>query len=53
MVARNRNSWRSNLDPRDPDYIDPPTDEEIAESIDTKIFYAENETLEFFADNME
>lgn len=36
-----KHNWRHNLDQRDPDYMDPPTDEEIAESEDTEIFYAE------------
>ncbi|MFV3386646.1 hypothetical protein ACNFCJ_14640 [Pseudomonas sp. NY15364] len=35
------NNWRRNLDPRDPDYLDPLTDEELAEQEDDETWLAE------------
>ncbi len=35
------NSWRRNLDPRDPEYLDPLTDEEQAEQEEAQAWQAE------------
>lgn len=34
-------AWRRNLDPRDPNYLDPLTDEELAEQEDDETWLAE------------
>ena len=39
MIAAN--SWRRQLDPRDPEYIDPLTDEELADDEDNEAWLAE------------
>ncbi|MGQ7956476.1 hypothetical protein ACUTAF_01935 [Pseudomonas sp. SP16.1] len=37
----NPNAWRWALDPRDPNYLDPPSDEEQAEQEDDEAWLAE------------
>lgn len=39
MVHRNPNAWRFNLDPRDPDYLEPPEEaEEDPEEPDEPVY---------------
>lgn len=40
------NAWRHNLDPRDPDYLEPPTDEEAAEEAEMQEYIAESKAQE-------
>ena len=35
------NNWRHNLDPRDPEYLEPPTEEEQACNAEMEEFFAE------------
>lgn len=36
-MLRQRNAWRWNLDPRDPDYEDPPTAKELEEVEESRL----------------
>lgn len=40
------NQWRHNLDPRDPDHLDPPTDEEQQQTDELAEMLAEDKSYE-------
>lgn len=46
MNAAHFNQWRWLLDPRDPDYLDPPTDEEQEQNDELAEMLAEDKAYE-------
>lgn len=40
------NKWRMNLDPRDPNYIDPPDDDELEDEAEAEEWQAESRHLD-------
>lgn len=45
-MRRDPNAWRRNLDPRDPNYQDDPSDEEIDAQAEIEEWAAEREAME-------
>lgn len=50
-MRRDPNAWRRNLDQRDPDYLDEPTDEESDAQAEIEEWAAECELLECAEEN--